>query len=335
MRMLILGGTAWLGGELVRAARAGGHEIAVLARGVSGALPEGVLAFVADRDHRDAYAEAALHDWDAVVDVTRHPGHARGAVTALGARTRHWVFVSSASVYADTATRGVDESGALLPPLVGERLENPEDYGSAKVACESAVRDGIETHRALIARVSLIGGPGDHTGRSGYWPLRFARPADPAGRVLVPDADTPVQLIDVRDLAIWLVRIAETRTAGVFNVGGETLPLPGHLAVARAVAGFEGTVVARDTAWLAAHDVGPWAGPRSLPLWLPDEDAGLGAHPTERAVAAGLVRRPLEQTLAETLAWELAQGVSRARRAGLTDAEERELLGASAETRAG
>ena len=325
MRILILGGTAWLGRELVRAGTDAGHDVAVLARGEAGSFPDAVTAFVADRQSPGAYRDAASEDWDAVVDVTRHPGQARSAVTALGGSAGHWVYVSSCSVYADMTTQGVDETGELLPPLESDLLEDVDDYGSAKVACEVAVLDGIGAARSLIARPSLIGGPADWSGRGGYWPLRFAHPAVP-GRVLVPDADTPVQLLDVRDLADWLIASAVARTTGTMNVAGPTMPLTEHLSTARAVAGYSGELVQRSPAWLADHGVEPWAGPKSLPLWLPDELAGLNAHDTTRARQAGLVTRPLEQTLADMLAWELGQGVDRPRKAGLSDDEERELL---------
>jgi len=332
MRIPILGGTAWLGRELVRAAHDAGHEVAVLARGEAGAIPDGVRAFVADRGQVGAYDAAAAERWDAVIDVTRHPGFARGAVAALGGVADRWVFVSSSSVYADMRTQGIDESGELLPPLDAELLEDPDDYGSAKVGCEAAVLAGVGADRVLIARPSLIGGPGDASGRGGYWPLRFAHPAVP-GQVLVPDADTPVQLLDVRDLADWLIASAVARTTGVMNVAGDTMPLTEHLSTARAVAGYSGEIVARGADWLSEHEVSPWAGPRSLPLWLPEELAGLNAHDTARAREAGLVPRPLEQTLADMLAWELTEGPERERRAGLTDGEERELLQAASSRR--
>jgi len=328
MRILILGGTAWLGRELVRSARESGHEVAVLARGEAGPIPPGATAFLADRQSPGAYDDAASESWDAVIDVTRHPGHARSAVTALAGAATHWVFVSSCSVYADMATQGTDETSELLPPLDADLLVDVDDYGSAKVACERAVLDGVGAARSLIARPSLIGGPADWSGRGGYWPLRFAHPAVP-GRVLVPDADTPVQLLDVRDLADWLIASAGNRTTGIMNVAGPTMPLTEHLSTARAVAGYSGELVQRDAAWLTTHGVEPWSGPKSLPLWLPDELAGLNAHDTTRAREAGLVTRPLEQTLADMLAWELHEGAERPRRAGLSDDEERELLAIS------
>ncbi len=133
--------------------------------------------------------------------------------------------------------------------------------------------------------------------------------------MLVPDADTPVQLLDVRDLADWLLASAAARTSGIMNVAGPTMPLTEHLSTARAVAGYSGELVQRSPEWLTEHGVEPWSGPRSLPLWLPADLAGLNARHHPRAREAGLVTRPLEQTLADMLAWELAQGAERPRRA--------------------
>jgi nucleoside-diphosphate-sugar epimerase len=328
MRILVLGGTAWLGSELVRQAVDRGHEVTSLARGESGASPAGARFVRADRDRLDAFRDLDGQQWDVVIDVTRQPGQAKRAVEHLGSHSGHWVYVSSSSAYADTATPGVDEGGALLAPLEDEVLRDPEDYGRAKVACERHVLEAIRPDHSLIARVGLIGGPGDLFGRTGYWPLRFARPADHAGRVLVPSIPgLGVQVIDVRDLASWLLDASEHTISGIFNVGGPTLSLEEHLAVARRVAGHEGELVEASEDWLVAHGVEPWMGPRSLPLWLETPAwAGLNSHDTGRAVALGLVARPLEQTLADVLAWELEQGADRPRRAGLTSGEERLLL---------
>jgi 2'-hydroxyisoflavone reductase len=325
MRTLVLGGTAWLGRNIVSAAVSAGHEVTALARGEAGTAPEGARFVVADRDQDDAFAELTGESWDAVIDVSRQPGQVRRAVAALGARTARWVFVSSASVYADSTTIGDDESAELLPPLDGDVMESMETYGSAKVSCEQHVLDAVGPDRALIARVSLIGGPGDWSGRTGYWPRRFARPSNPEGRVLIPDApDVPVQLLDVRDLASWLVRAAERGTAGIANAGGPTHTFAEHLEVVRGVTGFTGSWEVAGEDWLAEHDVEPWMGPRSLPLWLPAESIALNAHDLSRAASLGLRTRPLTETLADTLAWELAEPGER--RAGLTDDDERALL---------
>ncbi len=327
MRILVLGGTAWLGSHIVEAAVQAGHDVTALARGESGGPPEGARFVRADRDDPGALDGVAGERWDAVLDLSRQPGQVRRAVDALAAPTGHWVFVSTASVYADSTTRGTDESAELLPALDADVMETMESYGSAKVACERFVLDGLGPDRALVARPSLIGGPGDRSGRSGYWVSRFTRPSNPEGRVLVPDVpDQPVQVLDVRDLADWLVRCAEARTAGVANVAGPTHRFADHLDTARAVAGFTGSLEAVDEEWLTAHRVQPWAGPRSLPLWLPREAVGLNAHDTSRAVDLGLRTRPLADTLRDAAGWQQGADAPLSLGAGLSDAEERELL---------
>jgi len=334
MRLLVLGGTAWLGRAIVGEAVDLGHQVACLARGEAGPEPAGVRFVRADRDRADAYDSVAAQRWDAVLDVARQPGHVRQAVAALEPVAQRYVFVSSGNVYASQRELGQDEDAPLLPPLESDVMESMERYGEAKVACEQAVTAGFGIGRTLIARVGLIGGPGDWSGRSGYWPWRFARPSNRQGAVFVPDApDVPTAVIDVRDLAAWLVRCAETGTAGAFNAGGNPLPLTDHLALARAVAKHTGPLVEAPGDWLVEQGVQNWSGLRSLPLWLDDPDwYGMNARDTTRARAASLVTRPLEQTLIDTLAWELARPEHGPHGAGLTDEEERDLLAALTST---
>ena len=328
MRLLLLGGTAWLGGVLATIAVRRGHQVTCLARGESGAAPPGVRFVRADRDGPDPFREIADETFDAVIDVSRQPGQVRTAVAALADRVGHAVFVSSGNVYADHSVPGADERAPLLEPLAGDVMADMESYGPAKVACERHVLAGFGAGRCLIARAGLIGGPGDVSDRTGYWPLRFARPALADGRVLVPDApDAPTQVIDVRDLAGWLLTAAETGRSGIFDVVGETVALATHLATARAVAGHTGAVVAVGTQRLLDCAVEPWMGERSLPLWLPDPGyQGFCARTGAAARAAGLVTRPLTETLADVLAWELGRQPHQPRRAGLSDQEERDLL---------
>jgi 2'-hydroxyisoflavone reductase len=309
-------------------ARERGHAVTCLARGESGAVPAGVDFVRADRDAPDAYQAVAAGDWDAVVDVSRQPGQVRRAAQALASRAGWFGYVSSGNVYADHGTPGADESVALLPPLDGDVMESMATYGEAKVACERHVLDAYGSERSLIARVGLIGGPGDIFDRTGYWPLRFSRPAAPDGSVLVPDVpELLTQVVDVRDVATWLVVAGERQLAGVFNVVGQALPLAEHLATARAVAGHSGPVVPVGQDWLHAHGVEPWMGERSLPLWLPlPEYAGFSSRDGSAARSAGLVTRPLAETLADTLAWERTLDPDRPRRAGLSAADERDLL---------
>lgn len=328
MRVLVLGGTAWLGGHLAATAVASGHEVTCLARGTSGKVPLGTAFVSADRDQPGAYDTTAAARWDVVVDVSRQPGQLREAAAALVERSRLFVFVSSASVYADHRTVAQDEGAPLLEPLEGDVMASMETYGQAKVACEAHVLAAYGPGRALIARVGLIGGPGDTSDRSGYWPLRFSRPAAQDGRVLMPDApEESAQIIDVRDLARWLVDAACQEVSGVFNVMGETMPLVDHLRVARTVAGHAGPVMSASSDWLSAHGVQPWAGERSLPLWIGDPEwTGHSARSSAKATAAGLVTRPLDRTLADTLVWELGRDGAHTRNAGLSDEDERALL---------
>ena len=327
MLILVLGGTSWLGGEVARAGLARGHLVTCLARGESGQAPSSATFVRADRSEETAYDQVCDHDWDGVVDVSWQPGFVKHAVATLAPRTRTWVYVSSCSVYAVHDTIGADESADLLPALQGDEA-TMATYGEAKVACEHAVVEGVEPGRAVIARAGLIAGPGDRSGRTGYWPMRFAHPATEQGAVLVPNCpDLATQVIDVRDLASWLVHCIEVSAQGTFNACGPVTRFADHLDVARRVASHIGPLVTVSSRWLAEHEVTPWAGPRSLPLWLPgDSYAGFGARSTDAAAAAGLLCRPLAQTLADVLDWEVGQGPGRDDRAGLSAQEERQLI---------
>jgi nucleoside-diphosphate-sugar epimerase len=332
MQTLVLGGTAWLGGHIASAALERGHQVTCLARGISGSVPEGVELVRADRSLPAAYDTLKSQQWDVAVDVARQPGQVRSAVRALADRAEVYVFVSSCNVYAEHRTPGANEETSLLPPLTGEVMESMDTYGQAKVACEQQVQRAFEPDRALIARVGLIGGPGDIFDRTGYWPLRFARPSTPWGAVLVPDApELATQVIDVRDLAAWLIDAGSRRRGGVYNVTGETTAMFDHLETARSVAGHTGPVARADQQWLLDQGVQPWMGERSLPLWLVDPGwLGFNARDSSKARRDGLTTRPLEQTLADTLSWELTRPTDRARRAGLTRDDERALLTALA-----
>lgn len=323
-RLLVLGGTAWLGREVARQAVAAGMDVTCLARGEAGAPPAGARFIPADRGLPGSYDQAADQEWDAVLDLTWQPGFVSSALDALAARAAHWVYVSSGSVYADTATPGADEAAALLAPLDSDTA-TMEEYGPAKVRCEQLVQ-GAMGERCLLGRAGLIGGPGDGSDRFGYWVSRFALAADAA--VLVPDSPAlGTQTIDVRDLADFLVRACAHRLTGAVNLVGERRALPDVLSLAAQAAGFTGEKVPAAPEWLEEHEVQPWAGPRSLPLWLPlPECAGFGARSDARALAMGLVRRPLVATLADTLADERARGLDRPRRAGLDRADEVALI---------
>lgn len=325
--ILVLGGTSWLGGAVARHALARGHAVTCLARGDSGAVPDGAKHVVADRDDAaTAYREVADRRWDAVVDLARQPLHVRGALDALAPSAGHWVFVSTCSAYADDSEPGADESAALHEPWLGDGLAPAEAYGPAKVACEQAVLDAAPD--ALVARAGLIVGYGDRSDRFGYWPARLAR-AEAGDRVLAPPSDQPLQVVDVEDLAGWLVRSAEERTGGIVNAIGIEQNIGALIDLCALEAGHPVDVVAVDDAWLQAQSVEPWMGPDSLPLWLPrPEYAGFMARSNAAARVAGLTFRPLADSVRAALAWERECGLDRDRRAGLSPERERELLAA-------
>ena len=331
MRVLVLGGTVFLSHAVAAEALRRGHEVVCAARGSSGRVPDGARLVRVDRDQPDGVRVLAGERFDAVVDVaTMSHRWVLDALRAVGADAGHWTFVSSINVYADAVTPHQNEDAPLHAPIAEEappeeRIQHPYLYGAIKAASEQAVREHLGD-RAFILRSGLIVGPGDVSDRFGYWPARLSQ----GGRVAVPDAaDQLTQWLDVRDLASWIVDAGEQRLGGVFNGVGSTHRLGDFLGGALAAVGAPGTeLVPVPVPLLESEQVQYWRGPTSLPLWMPDEDAGFCAHDNARALAAGLSPRSAEQTLRDVLAHERSLGLARERRAGLTRAEETALLAA-------
>lgn len=316
-----------LGRELARQAVARGHDVTCLARG-SQPVTDGAHLVRADRDDDGALSSLAPGEqndndgWDAIIDVTRQPGHARRAVRDL--RAQRWILVSSGNAYARFDRPEQSEDAPLQPELVDDVMTDMSRYGEAKVACENAYRtartlDGGPATVTII-RAGLIGGRGDWSGRSGYYPWRFAHPT--GDDVLAPpDPDFPIAMIDVEDLAAWTLDCAENGTHGTFNATGPTITLGEVLDTARRVAGSSATIrhVAQET--LTDAGINDWMGPTSLPLWIADPEwRWFATMDTTAARRAGLRTRPLAQTLTAALDDEHRR--EQPRSAGLTDDEE-------------
>lgn len=289
MKLLVLGGTRFLSREVAVQAVARGWDVTCACRGASGPVPDGATHLPWDRADPPP-AAVAEGGWDAVVDVARLPSQVRSAVTATS--YAHWVFVSTISVYADNSSPATEP---LLEPITEDvdLAVDPEAYGGMKVACEQLVQEHATS--AVVVRPGLIVGPGDRTGRFAYWPQRLAR----GGEVLAPGRpDDVVQVIDVRDLASWVLDLAERRTTGTYDAVGVRVPLGELLAHTAAGVGADyPRLTWVDSAFLEEQGVAPWAGEDSLPLWLPRPAYdGMLAHDPGPAVAAGLRLRPLAET---------------------------------------
>lgn len=325
LKILVLGGTAWLGQQIGREALGRGHAVWCLARGESGSAPEGARLIQADRRSEGAYDEVRDQDWDAVVDVTWQPEFVRSALTALRERAGQWIYLSSGSVYASHAVRGGDETAGLLAPTDLDEV-GIDLYGEAKVACELACRSGGDS-TLLIARSGLIGGPGDSSDRTGYWVARAAR--DPHAPMLMPDSPEAVtQVIDFRDLAAWLIDCVERRTVGIYDAVGPMIALEEWIELSCTIGGHTGGIVRASDGWLLAEGVDEFMGPEALPLWIADPDwRWFCARSGAAAAEAGLALRPVSDTLTDLLAWEREQGLDRARKSGITSERESDLLG--------
>ena len=308
MRTLVLGGTQFLGRHVVELALDRGHDVTMFNRGQT--RPELFPDVEKLRGDRGGdLSELAGRAFDAVVDTSGYlPDVVARTIDALG-EVSHYTFVSTISVYADLSA----------PPTESSALSEDQEYGGNKARCEAVVRERFPD--AFIPRPGLIVGPWDPTGRFTYWPQRLAD----GGRVLAPaPADASAQVIDVRDLAGWIVRAGEDRTSGTYNAVDRPTTRAALLETCRAVAGAESELVWVDGDFLAAHDVGEWM---ELPLWLhsPEYRGMLSIDPAP-AFTAGLATRPLEETARDTLEWVRRGEAPIDPPAGLDREKEREVL---------
>jgi len=324
MKLLILGGTVFVGRHLVEAALSRNHEVTLFNRGQHNAdiFPDVETL----RGNRDGGLDPLKgRRWDAVVDTCGYvPRVVRASADVLSGAVDHYTFISSISVYQDVSRPGVDESGAVgtLEDTTTEEVAG-DAYGPLKALCERAVEESMPG-RTLVTRPGLIVGPHDPTDRFTYWPCRVAR----GGDVLAPGRpDQAVQFIDARDLAAWTLRMVETGRTGTYNATGpdEALTRGSLLDVCNHESGGTARFVWVDETFLLREEVGPWI---ELPLGIPDamDMQGHDAIDCRKAIAAGLAFRPLSETVRDTLAWDATRPADTARAAGLRPEREAELL---------
>jgi 2'-hydroxyisoflavone reductase len=304
LRILILGGTGFLGPQLVEVAQARGHTLTLFNRGKTrpGLFPN-VEKRHGDRDPTkgEGLKELEQGEWDAVVDTSGYVPRIVGASAQLLApRVGHYVFISSISVYGDTRTPP-DESTpvATTPDPTVEEIRG-DTYGALKALCEQAAEKALPG-RTTVIRPGLIVGPDDPTDRFTYWPVRVAR----GGEVMAPgDGQDPVQVIDARDLAAFAIRLVEQKVYGTFNATGPEggLPMKAFLEQVRQGTGGDARFTWVGTDFLEQQQVAPWS---DMPVWVPrtGDTAGMGQTRVAKAIAAGLTFRPLTDTARDTLAW--------------------------------
>jgi 2'-hydroxyisoflavone reductase len=324
MRLLILGGTIFLGRHLAEQALARGHTLTLFNRGQHGPdlFPQ---AEHLRGDRKSDLAALESRTWDAVIDTCGYiPRDVRASAGLLASRVDHYTFISTISVYPTYEKIGTAEGdpvGTLADPTVDE--VTGDTYGPLKALCEQAAEEAMPG-RVLTVRPGLIVGPNDPTDRFTYWPWRIAR----GGPFLAPEhPGYLVQYIDVRDLAAWTLSMVEAGRTGIYNATGPVAPQPlGELLDACAeAAGTRLEPVWASAAFLEEGGVQPWV---ELPLWLPDtpEYAGFSQVSIAKALAEGLTFRPTVTTCADTLAWARTRPLDQQWRAGLAPEKEAELL---------
>ena len=327
MKTLIIGGTRFLGRHLVHSALARGHEVTLFNRGLTNPdlFPQ-VEAILGDRE-KD-WAELSGREWDAVIDTCGYvPRIVRLSASALEGSVDRYVFISSISVYASFSKVGIDESDPV-GKIEDETVEEitGETYGPLKVLCEKVVQDTFGGRSALIVRPGLIVGPNDPTDRFTYWPVRVSR----GGDVLAPDSpDAPIQIIDVRDLSDFIIKLIEEKASGVYNATGPDyeLTLGAMLETCKQVSNSDANFKWASVEFLSRHEVAPWS---DMPAWIPntEEDAGFSRVDISKAIKAGLTFRPLEDTVRDTLEWAEARPSDWEWKAGLSAEKEEKVLAA-------
>ncbi|HKS09732.1 MAG TPA: NAD-dependent epimerase/dehydratase family protein [Pyrinomonadaceae bacterium] len=335
MKLLIIGGTRFVGRHLVAAALERGHEVTLFNRGTQSSPFADVETIAGDRNKDLDKLQGRR--WDVVIDTCGYlPRNVKATAEMLFGSVERYVFISSQSAYADVSVPGVVET-APLRTLTQEQLDRAyaidtagqpsyaELYGGLKALCEQAAEEAMPK-RVLIVRPGLIVGPYDYTDRLTYWVVRAAR----GGEVLAPGRPArPVQFIDARDLAEWIVLMTEGGGTGVYNTNRlpNTLTMQDVLDQCKSSADSDAVFTWATEEFLHEEKVMAWS---DMPLWLPEEEApqlqGFMFVNCDKAFAAGLRIRPLSETVNDTLAWAQDELRDTELKAGIDSTRERELL---------
>ncbi len=319
MRILILGGTRFLGRGLVDAALERNHSVTLFHRGKTN--PDVYPELEHLHGDRDTDLDALRgKTWDVVIDTSGYiPRHVRQSAALLADVVQRYIFISTISVYSDLSHPGTHEASPLRT-LSDPSVETVtgETYGGLKVLCEQAAEDAMPG-RTLNVRSGLIVGPNDPTDRFTYWVVKAARQQ----HMIAPESPQyAMQFIDVRDIAEWCVLMAELKQTGTYNVTGRQTPLSEVIGTAAAISGNNPVVHWLDAPYLLAQGIQPWS---DLPLWMPSTDPEMaGTHQIriDPALAHGLTFRPLHVTVTDTLAWRDDSPLS----TGLAPEREAEIL---------
>ena len=322
MKILVLGGTVFLGRHLVNDAVSRGHEVTLFNRGKSN--PHLFPQLEKIQGDRAADLDVlAGRQWDAVIDPSGYvPRVVGGAAAALAQSAGCYCFISSISVYGSFGTEGPDEDSPLaeLPDESVEQV-NGETYGGLKALCERAAEAAMPG-RVLNVRPGLIVGPHDPTDRFSYWPLRYAV----GGDILAPGPrDNPVQVIDVRDLSSWILAMIEAGETGIYNATGPAQPLSmaDFLAACDERVGANANTIWVDEEFLKEQKVAAFT---EIPCWVPSEFSGMERASIARAVGKGLKFRSLAETIRDTFDWRKFDLIGKPLKAGLRPNREAELL---------
>ncbi|HWI50731.1 MAG TPA: NAD-dependent epimerase/dehydratase family protein [Symbiobacteriaceae bacterium] len=321
MKILMIGGTVFLGRHIVEAALQRGHEITLFNRGQRN--PELFPELEKLRGNRDGGLDVLKgRRWDAVIDTCGYvPRIVSASAQLLADSTEHYTFISTCSVYPDQPNATEETPVNTLADETVEQVTG-ETYGGLKALCEKAAEAAMPG-RVLNVRPGLIVGPHDPTDRFTYWPVRVAR----GGEILAPGRpDSRVQVIDGRDLAAWVVRMAEARQVGVYNTTGpqHRLTLGELLTTAKEVSGSDAAFTWVSDEFMVGQKAGPWV---EVPLWVPDGGSdAIFSVVSDKAFAAGLTCRPVADTVRDTIAWDSGRPQDREWKAGLKPDKEAAIL---------